>query len=249
MCRFPLSLYIVINSTLTLLMKAVAIPTFPEANHSIVKALFHHSDQELLTLFQRYPDSGQFFTALFCRYSPIVYSLISRSARSPVQAEYLLALIWRHVFHELAGVDLRAFSQGATFQTWLLAVTASGLNDAELPPVEEIHYDIRSASPPFWCYLDRALEQLPTATRLMIVMAQTFHWSETRIAAYLQAEGEEITPEEVKVHLQDGYQALEKLLPEDIRTIYLGGNSIEQRSVSESETDALDQNLEDLEFF
>ncbi|MBW4443786.1 MAG: sigma-70 family RNA polymerase sigma factor [Plectolyngbya sp. WJT66-NPBG17] len=231
-------------------MKAVAIPTFPEAHHPIIKALFHHSDQELLTLFQRYPDSGQFFTALFCRYSPIVYSLISRSAKSPVQSEYLLALIWRHVFHELAGVDLRAFSQsGSTFQTWLLAVTASGINEAELPPVEEIHYEIRSASPPFWCYLDRALEQLPPTTRLMVVMAQTFHWGETRIAAYLQAEGEQFSPEEVKAQLQEGYRSLEKLLPEDIRTIYLGGNSIEQRSVSESEADALDQSLEELEFF
>lgn len=227
-------------------MKAVAIPTFPEAHHPIVKALFHHSDQELLTLFQRYPDSGQFFVALFCRYSPIVYSLISRSARSPVQSEYLLALIWRHVFHELAGVDLRAFSQsGSTFQTWLLAVTASGINEAELPPVEEIHYDIRSMSPPFWCYLDRALEQLPPATRFMVVMAQTFHWSETRIAAYLQAEGEQVSPDEIKAHLQDGYRSLEKLLPEDIRTIYLGGNSREQASVSKEADDA---SLE-IEFF
>ncbi|GAP96523.1 RNA polymerase sigma factor [Leptolyngbya sp. NIES-2104] len=229
-------------------MKAVAIPTFPEAHHPIVKALFHHSDQELLTLFQRYPDSGQFFVALFCRYSPIVYSLISRSARSPVQSEYLLALIWRHVFHELAGVDLRAFSQsGSTFQTWLLAVTASGINEAELPAVEDIHYDIRSMSPPFWCYLDRTLEQLPPATRFMVVMSQTFHWSETRIAAYLQAEGEQISPDEIKAQLQEGYRLLEKLLPEDIRTIYLGGNSREQESVSELEAD--DASLEELEFF
>lgn len=231
-------------------MKAVAIPTFPEAHHPIVKALFHHSDQELLTLFQRYADSGQFFTALFCRYSPMVYTLIQKSTRSPVQAEYLLALIWRHVFHELAGVDLRVFSEsGSTFQTWLLAVTASGINDAELPPVEEIHYDLRSASPPFWCYLDRALEQLPPLIRLVVVMAQTFHWSETRIAAYLQAEGEQVSPDQVKEHLQEGYRTLEKLLPEDIRTIYLGGNALEQEPVSDSEADALDPSLEELEFF
>ncbi|MCY6492028.1 RNA polymerase sigma factor [Leptolyngbya sp. GGD] len=230
-------------------MKAVAVPTFPEANHPIVKALFHHSDQELLTLFQRYPDSGQFFTALFCRYSPMVYALIQRSARSPVQAEYLLALIWRHVFHELAGVDLRVFSQsGSTFQTWLLAVTASGMNEAELPPVEEIHYDIRRVSPPFWCYLDRALEQLPALTRLTIVMAQTFHWGETRIAAYLQAEGEQIDADQVKAHLHAGYKALEKLLPDDIRTIYLGGNALDQESVSELEAD-FDPSLEEIEFF
>jgi hypothetical protein len=58
--------------------------------------------------------------------------------------------------------------------------------------------------------------------RLMVVMAQTFHWSETRIAAYLQAEGEEISPAQVRVQLQEGYQLLEAALPEDIRAIYLG---------------------------
>jgi hypothetical protein len=59
----------------------------------------------------------------------------------------------------------------------------------------------------------------------MILMAQTFHWSETRISAYLQAEGEAISPAEVKVRLQEGYQLLEEALPEDICEIYLGGNT------------------------
>jgi hypothetical protein len=53
-------------------------------------------------------------------------------------------------------------------------------------------------------------------------MAQTFHWSETRIAAYLQAEGEQISPAEVASSLQEGYQMLEDKLPADIRAIYLG---------------------------
>jgi hypothetical protein len=56
----------------------------------------------------------------------------------------------------------------------------------------------------------------------MVVMAQTFHWSETRIAAYLQAEGEEVSPAQVRTHLQNGYQLLEAALPEDICEIYLG---------------------------
>lgn len=58
--------------------------------------------------------------------------------------------------------------------------------------------------------------------RLMVLMAQTFHWSETRIAAYLQAEGEKVTPAEVANFLQEGYRMLEDKLPADIRTIYLG---------------------------
>ncbi|MBW4519705.1 MAG: sigma-70 family RNA polymerase sigma factor [Scytolyngbya sp. HA4215-MV1] len=198
------------------------IPQFPESNHPIVKALFHYSDQDLLTLFQRHPDSGQYFTAMFCRYSPMIYTLIRHSARSPVQADYLFANTWRHIFHELGGLDLRqSVAEGMNLQSWLINVTAICINRADLPPVESIHYSLQASPPPLWCYLERALDQLPPALRLMILMAQTFRWSETRIAAYLQAEGEVISPAEVRSQLQEGYQLLEAALPEDIRTIYL----------------------------
>ena len=199
------------------------IPHFSESNHPIVKSLFHHSDQELLTLFQRHPEQGKYFTAIFCRYSPIVYTLIRHSARSPVQAEYLFALTWRHIFYELGGLDLRYESTPETrsFQNWLINMTAFCINQADLPPVEEIHYDLKAAPPPLWCYLEQALEKLQPVMRLMTIMSQTFHWSETRIAAYLQAEGEVISPAQVKTQLQKGYQLLEEALPEDIRQIYL----------------------------
>lgn len=204
----------------------MSIPTFPEANHPLIRSLLHQSDQELLTLFQRYPDAGQYFIALFCRYAALVYRLVQHAARSPVQTDYLFALIWRHVFNELSGLDLRAFEQpGQTFQGWLLNVTALCVNELPVPPVEEIHYDLKSASPPFWCYLDRALDEMPPVLRLMIVMAQTFNWSETRISAYLQAEGDVIPPAEVKLRLAEGYKLLEAHLPEDIRAIYLENKS------------------------
>jgi hypothetical protein len=208
----------------------VQIPNFPESNHPIVKSLFHHSDRELLTLFQHYPEQGKFFTAIFCRYSPIVYTLIRHSARSPVQADYLFALTWRHIYYELGGLDLR--DDGATdvnsFQNWLINMTAVCINEAKLPPVESIHYSLQAASPPLWCYIEQALEQLSPIQRLMVLMAQTFHWSETRIAAYLQAEGEMLSPAEVRVQLMQGYRLLETALPEDIRVIYCQENSGEQ---------------------
>ena len=82
------------------------------------------------------------------------------------------------------------------------------------------------------------------------MMSQTFHWSETRIAAYLQAEGDQISPTQVKVHLKEGCRSLEKLLPEDIRTIYLGGHSShQQESADKVEAGDLDDSLEELEFF
>jgi hypothetical protein len=205
----------------------VQIPHFSESNHPIVKSLFHHSDQELLTLFQRHSEHGKYFTAIFCRYSPIVFTLIRHSARSPVQADYLFALTWRHIFYELGGLDLRDDNTpGAnSFQNWLINMTAVCINQADLPPVESIHYNLQAAPPPFWCYLEQAMEKLPAVVRLMVVMAQTFHWSETRIAAYLQAEGEVISPAQVRIQLSQGYKLLEEALPDDIREIYLGGEA------------------------
>ncbi|MEH2400904.1 sigma-70 family RNA polymerase sigma factor [Nostoc sp.] len=206
------------------------IPHFPEANHPLVKSLFHHSDDELLTLFQRYPDAGKYFTVIFCRYSPIVYTLIRHSARSPVQADYLFALTWRHIYYELGGLNLtdsELDEEALTMQNWLINMTAFCINEIKLPPTEAIHYSLQTTSPPLWCYVQQALDQLPAVLRLMVLMAQTFHWSETRIAAYLQAEGEAIAPSEVANSLQEGYRMLEDKLPTDIRTIYFGEDLVQ----------------------
>jgi hypothetical protein len=217
----------------------VQTPQFPESNHPIVKSLFHKSDQELLTLFQNHPDQGKFFTAIFCRYAQIVYTLIRHSVRSPVQADYLFARTWRHIYYELRGLDLRQNAQeegddSITLQNWLINVTAICINQTDLPSVESIHYSLEAASPPFWCYVGQALDLLAPLLRLTVLMAQTFRWSETRIAAYLQAEGEAISPAQVKVLLQKGYQSLEDNLPEDIRSIYFEDDLIAQESLIQS---------------
>ena len=218
------------------------LPQFPECNHTIVKSLFHNSDRQLLTLFQRHPECGRYFTAIFCRYYPIVYTLIRQSARSPVQADYLFALTWRHIYHELGGLylrekdylwqhnveihELKASEETLTLQNWLIDITAICINRVALPPVESIYYSLESASPPLWCYVEQALEHLPPVMRLMILMAETFRWSETRIAAYLQAEGEAISPSAVKRQLPKGYQLLLDGIPADIREIYLQSDTI-----------------------
>jgi hypothetical protein len=200
----------------------VSIPSFPEAHHPLIQALAQQSDRELLSQFQQHPEVGQAFIALFCRYSSLVYRVVQRSGRSPVQTDYLFALIWRHLFNELGGLDLATFAEeGNNFQVWLLRVTASCINTIQLPPVEEINYNLQATSPPFWCYLDRALDEMSPTLRLIIVMAQTFNWSETRISAYLQAEGELIPPAEVRQQLEAGYRILEARLPSDVRSIYL----------------------------
>lgn len=204
----------------------VQLPHFPESNHPIVKSLFHHSDEELIALFQHYPEQGKYFTAIFCRYSAIVYTLIGHAARSPVQADYLFALTWRHIFYELNALDLHDDkSLGAiSFQNWLINMTAFCINQMELPPVESIHYSL-STSPPLWCYVEQALEQLPPRLRFILVMAQTFHWSEMRIAAYLQAQGETISPADLPPQVMQAQRLLDTALPEDIRMIYWENHS------------------------
>lgn len=199
------------------------IPHFFETNHPLIKSLVHYSDQDLLTLFQRYPEQGKHFVAIVGRYSPIVYTLISHSARSPVQADHLFAMTWRHIFFEMRGLNLRETEGTAvnTFQNWLINQTAFCINQMELPPVEMINYNLQDAPVPLWCYLEQALELLPPIVRFILVMGDNFHWSETRIAAYLQAEGDEVTPAEVHRYLEQGRQMLEDALPEDIREIYL----------------------------
>ena len=203
-------------------------PHFPEANHEIIQALFHQSDRDLVRLFQQHSGSGRYFTAIFCRYSALAYTLIRHSARSPVQADYLFALTWRHIFHELGGIDYSEASDASpgansfSLQGWLINVTALCINRAAMPEVESIHYCLKDASPPFWCYVERALDQLPPTERLMVVMARAFRWSNTRIAAYLQAEKETLSPGQVRERLQEAYRELEAAIPEDIRIIYLG---------------------------
>ncbi|MEM9007558.1 MAG: sigma-70 family RNA polymerase sigma factor [Cyanobacteria bacterium P01_F01_bin.86] len=207
------------------------IPSFPECNHAIVQQLGHLSDRELLNRFKAEPDVGKYFAAIFCRYSPVVFTLISHSARSPIQGEYLFALTWRHILNELSGLELPSTDQAPgsedsqgrslSLQSWLINVTALCINQAVLPAVEDIHYSLAQASPPLWCYVERALDRLDPLERLVLVMAQTFRWSETRISAYLQAEGERMPPAEVTVRLRQAAKNLEAALPDDIRTLYL----------------------------
>ena len=225
-------------------MSNVQIPQFPEVRHPLIAPLAQWSDAALLQSFQAKADEGRYFTAILCRYAPVVYTLIWHSTRSAVQADYLFSLVWRHVFYELRGLDLKQASPNdapeLTLQNWLINITAQSINQVALPPVEEIQYSIKAAPPPLWCYVEQALDQLSPRQRLMTIMAQTYHWSETRIAAYLQAEGEQISEGEVRDGLQQAYQQLETSLPPDLRTIYF------DEPLAETEAGLAEGNLAEL---
>ena len=133
-----------------------------------------------------------------------------------------------------------------SLQAWLVNLTAACINQAALPDVEEIHYNLQEASPPLWCYVTQALERLQPLHRLVIVMAQTFRWSNTRIAAYLQAEGQRISPKSVTVLLTDAQKSLNAALPSDIQAIYFGDtDTAAEESLAGELADLLDvSNLE-----
>ncbi|MBV5257658.1 sigma-70 family RNA polymerase sigma factor [Synechococcus moorigangaii CMS01] len=195
------------------------IPSFSETNHPLIQALHHYSDSDLLAFCQRYPEQGKYFVGIFCRYAPVVYTLIGNEGRSPVQTDYLFALIWRQIFHEMRPLNLEA--QGfPSFQQWLLQLTAAYRDSLEMPPVESITYDIQRTAPPLWCYLEQALDLMPPLPRLVVVLADNFHWSPTRISAHLQGLGEDLTIEDVEYWLNQGRQLILEELPADICQIY-----------------------------
>ncbi len=202
------------------------LPPLVEIKHPIVQALCLKSDQDLVTLFQRHPDSGQYFVAIFCRYGQVLYTLISTSTRSPLQADYLFAQTWDYIYNEMRSLDLRGGTPKLSLQSWLINIAAMMINRVELPPVEDIQYSLADTPPIFWCYLNQAIRQLPGNLRLVLLLSQTFHWSNTRVAAYLQAEGEPVSANDIQNILAKAYVALEAALPEDIRDIYLAQTSL-----------------------
>lgn len=201
--------------------KMLSIPTFPEAQHEIVESLASYSDRELVKLHRAHPDQGRFFTALFCRYSAIVYSTIQHAVESREQTDYLFAIVWRQIFRELKRVQLSADPEATNWQSWIVDIVGRTISGMEVPPPAQIRYSLKAAPPPLWCYLERGLDLIPPLSRLIVVMTQSLKWNEQRISAYLQGEGQQIPAVSIPTYLAEGYQRLEAALPEDIRQIYL----------------------------
>lgn len=195
------------------------IPEFIEANHPLILSLRHQSDQELLRQYQEFPEQGKFFAAIFYRYQPIVYSLITQAVVNPEISNYLLAASWRQFFYELRGLVINLESPLNSLQDWLIYHTNVYLKQVQLPEI--ITYDIYKTPPPLWCYVQEGLDSLHPLLRFILVMTEKFNWTQTRLASYLQAEGETISVGEIVYCLEQAYQYLESNLPEDIRLIYL----------------------------
>lgn len=204
------------------------LPEFSEASHPLVRACLEQSDLTLVQGIQTHPDQGRHFVAIFCRYGALTYSLLRNKTRIALQVDYLFAQMWRNIFFEIRHLQVEADqSEGFSLQTWIISKSALSIHQDELPAIETIQYSLDAASPPFWCYLQMALEELPPLSRLLLVLSQIFRWPEARIAAMLQAEGEDLEVEQVQPKLRYAYRHLQDALPEDIRTIYMPEHSDE----------------------
>ncbi|WP_173391270.1 sigma-70 family RNA polymerase sigma factor [Gloeocapsa sp. PCC 73106] len=193
------------------------IPQLPEANHPLIESLRNQSDLELLRQFQEYPEQGKFFTAIVCRYTPIIYILIAQAIVTPEVSNYVLAIAWRQFFYEMRGLH---FNSGLDcLQDWLIYQTGILLQEVTIPEV--ITYNLQKTPPALWCYVEQGLDTLPPLLRFILVTSERFNWNHTRIIAYLQSEGHLLSLAEITEYLEQGYQRLEWSLPEDIRLIYL----------------------------
>jgi hypothetical protein len=202
----------------------MSVPEFLEAQHPLVQALNDDSDRHLVRQFQQKPSEGRFFTAIFCRYSGLTYVLIRNMARAALQSDYLFARVWRNIFFELTYLDLGetdgAITDDFSLQTWIFNKAALCVNQEEAPSIESVQYALSVAPPPLWCYLQTALDQLPTLHRLVLVLSGTFHWSESRILGFLEAEGQPTSQETLANTQAEAYQRFIASIPEDIQTIY-----------------------------
>ncbi|WP_156804884.1 hypothetical protein [Synechococcus sp. PCC 6312] len=237
-----------------IMVKTAVLPPLMEYTHPLVQPLLKLSDQALVESFQQQLQQGRYFVAIFARYAPLVYSVLSHHARSQVQIDFLYAKTWQTIFVSLhavkfteAGVLMADEDQAPvpTFRAWVLNQVAACVH-SPVPPIESISYTLQVASPPFWCYLEAALAYLPALTRLILVTTQTFHWNTERLIAFLEAEDQPITLGEISQHLQNGYQLLRDCLPGDVQTIYLSQIAPARTTVSQdfhADLDRLANNL------
>jgi hypothetical protein len=199
------------------------ISPLPEANHPLIQALLTYQDDELLSLLQYHPERGKYFLAIFCRYSELIYTVITSSVSSEIVANWIFALAWQQIFTQLSTLELEPEGEpeGQSLSNWLIYLTSLTIAESESISVESINEDLSFTSLPLKFYLEQALDRLPPLNRLILVMTEKFAWSKEKIVTYLHEQGEIVSLAEVETYLQEGYQMLESNLPSDISSIYL----------------------------
>jgi hypothetical protein len=204
----------------------VTIPSFAEANHQLVRSIQHYSDRELVRSYRQEPQQARFFVALFCRYSSITYSIIQHMAGDRIQIDYLFALAWQRVFDRLEQLEDSEVNR-IQWQNWIVSTAGELINEEHLiVPMNQIDYRLEEVSPPLRCYVEHSLNLMQPLLRLVFMMSERWHWSTTKIASQLQAEGEDISEMDVPLYISESQKAFTKTLPTDLLDIYRPPGSI-----------------------
>jgi hypothetical protein len=197
----------------------VQIPHFMEADHQLIRPLKSSSDTELIQCWRQELDQARFFTAFFCRYSAVTYSIVQHASNSQIQVEYVFAKTWQHIFGRIQQLD-DARLNSIVWQNWLVDIAGEYLDHFQIPPVEKINYRLAAVPPPLLCYVEQSLNSMQPLLRLVFMMNNHWHWPVSRIASHLKAEGEQIEDLDLPLYLAESQKAFEKTLPVDLQEIY-----------------------------
>jgi hypothetical protein len=199
--------------------------TFPEAQHDLVKPLLTYQDEDLLILWQHNLENGKYLVAIFCRHSPLIYTLIEHSVSSEIKTNYIFNLVWREIFEQLPELELNPenidIPELQSLSNWLIYISSLTIAEYESISEELIKDNLAGSYLPLKYYLEKTLDSLPPLHRLIMVMSEKFDWTPEQIMNYLEKQGETISDADLQAYLQESYQIIQALLPKDICSIYL----------------------------
>lgn len=195
---------------------------FPEANHPLIYPLLQIDDVILLELLQTHLDKGKYLVSLFCRYYPKINNVISEF----YEPEYLTPIsfqLWREISYFFFHLDLEKNNKKDSqyYENIIVdyAIDCLPKEDNQELKFREISLDLRYF--PLHFYLEQSTNLLSPKERLIIVTKDKFGWQEEQIINYLKAEGENIISEDIEDLYNYAHKQLLKLIPLDIRLIYL----------------------------
>ncbi|AFZ48729.1 hypothetical protein Cyast_2787 [Cyanobacterium stanieri PCC 7202] len=195
---------------------------FPEANHPLIYPLLQIDDFTLLELLQTHPDKGKYLVSLFCRYGGRIDDLLSGF----YEPEYITPIsfkVWRDLSYFFFNLDLDIVNEKDN-KYWENLIVEYAIDCLPKEDIEELNLpdiSINLRHFPLHFYLEQSIQLLPPKERLIIVTKDKFGWQEEQIINYLKTEGINFLKEDIEDLYQYSHRQLLKLIPLDIRLIYL----------------------------
>lgn len=195
---------------------------FPEANHPLIYPLLQIDDITLLELLQTYPDKGKYLVSLFCRYAGRISDLLSGF----YEVESITSIsfkVWRDLSYFFFNLDLDSVREKDN-KYWENLIIEYAIDCLPKEDIEELNlpdFSINLRHFPLHFYLEQSIQLLPPKERLIIVTKDKFGWQEEQIINYFKTEGLNFVEEDIEDLYQYSHRQLLKLIPLDVRLIYL----------------------------